>query len=49
VAERTWQNFIALDTIHWYCEGPKPTATAHCYNKQAHKHKSITHTFSFNF
>ena len=22
--ERAWKQLVTLDTIHWYCEGPKP-------------------------
>ena len=41
-----WQKLITLDTIHWYYEGPKPTAATRCYDEQARRCKSIAHTFS---
>ena len=48
LVERTWKKLITLDIIHWYCEGPKPTAIACRYDKQAYKRKSVAYTFSFN-
>lgn len=37
-----------LDTLHWYYEGLKLTATTHHYDKQVCKHESVSYSL-FNF
>ena len=41
LSERTWAKPVTLDTLHWYCEGPKLTMVARRYNSQIHQRKSI--------
>ena len=45
--ERTWAKLVNLDTLHWYCDGPMPTATAHRYGLQVRQRKPITPHFDF--
>ena len=39
--ERTWAKLVNLNTVHWYCDGPKPTQTAIKYEERTRQHKSI--------
>ena len=32
---------VTLDTIHWYCEGPEPTAAARHHDSQARRRKFV--------
>ena len=43
--ERTWAKLVNLNTLHWYCDGPKPTKAALWYKAQVQAHKSITFSF----
>ena len=47
LSDRTWAKLVTLNTIHWYCEGPKPTVAAYHHDSQARQHKSIAYYFSF--
>ena len=40
--ERTWAKLVTLKTIHWYCDGPEPTAAAIKYEAQIRRHKFVT-------
>ena len=40
--EKTWVKFVTLKTIHWYCDGPEPTATAVKYELQIRRCKFVT-------
>ena len=40
--ERTWAKLVNLDTVHWYCDGPEPTAAAIKYEKRTRQRKSVT-------
>ena len=37
-----WEKLITLDTLFWYCDGPKPTIAACRYNIQIRQCKSVT-------
>ena len=47
LSDRTWAKLVTLNTIHWYCEGPKPTVAAYHHDSQARQRKSIAYYFSF--
>ena len=47
--ERTWAKLVNLDTVHWYCDGPKPTAAALKYEKRTRQRKSVTSFFFLFF
>ena len=40
--ERTWAKLVTLKTIHWYCDGPEPTAAAVKYEAQIRRRKFVT-------
>ena len=31
--KRTWAKLVNLNTVHWYCDGPKPTQVAIRYEE----------------
>ena len=37
---------VNLNTVHWYCDGPEPTAAAIKYEERTRQRKSVT-LFSF--
>ena len=39
--EWTWAKLVSLNTVHWYCDGPKPTPAAIKYKKRTQQHKSV--------
>ena len=39
--ERTWAKLVTLNTIHRYCDGPKPTPVAIKYDAKIHRCKSV--------
>ena len=39
--ERTWAKLVTLDTIHWYCDGPKPTPADIKYDARIHQRKFV--------
>ena len=43
--ERTWAKLVNLDTVHWYCDEPEPTAAAIKYEKRTRQRKSVTYFF----
>ena len=43
--EKTWAKLVNLNTLHWYCDGPKPTKVALRYEAQVRARKSITFSF----
>ena len=45
--ERTWAKLVNLNTIHWYCDGPEPTAAAIKYEERTRQRKSIISFFFF--
>ena len=45
--ERTWAKLVNLDIVHWYCNGPEPTAAAIKYEKRTRQRKSVTSFFLF--
>ena len=47
--ERTWAKLVMLNTIHWYCDGPKPTPEAIRYDTRVCQRKSVTNTSIFGF
>ena len=40
--ERTWAKLVNLNTVHWYCDGPEPTAAAIKYEERTRQRKSVT-------
>ena len=40
--ERMWAKLVTLDTLHWYCDGPKLTTAARRYDTQVHQRESVT-------
>ena len=47
--ERTWAKLVNLDIVHWYYDGPEPTATAIKYEKRTRQRKSVTSFFFLFF
>ena len=47
LSERICVNLVTLDTIHWYCEGPKPTKAACHHDNLARQRKFVAYYFSF--
>ena len=47
--ERTWAKLVNLNTVHWYCDGLKPTATAIKYEERTHQRKSVISFFLCSF
>ena len=39
--ERTWTKLVNLNTVHWYCDGLKPTLVAIKYEERTRQRKSI--------
>ena len=39
--ERTWAKLVNLNTVHWYCDGPKPTPAAIKYKERTRQRKSV--------
>ena len=39
--ERTWAKLVNLNTVHWYCDGPEPTAAAIKYEECTCQRKSV--------
>ena len=42
-----WAKLVTLDTIHWYCEDPEPTAATHRHDSQVRQCKSVAHYLFF--
>ena len=40
--ERTWAKLVNLNTVHWYCDGPEPTAASIKYEERTRQRKSVT-------
>ena len=40
--ERTWAKLVNLNTVHWYCDGPEPTAAAIKYEERTRQRKYVT-------
>ena len=45
--ERTWAKLVNLNTVHWYCDEPEPTAAAIKYEERTRQRKSIISFFFF--
>ena len=40
--ERTWAKLVNLNIVHWYCDGPEPTAAAIKYEERTRQRKPVT-------
>ena len=47
--ERTWAKLVNLNTVHWYCDGPEPTAAAIKYEECTRQRKSVISFFHCSF
>ena len=47
LSERSWTKLVTLDTFHWYCDGPKPSEVARCYDRQVCNRKSVAQYLLF--
>ena len=47
--ERTWAKLVNVNTVHWYCDGPEPTAAAIKYEERTRQRKSVTSFFLLFF
>ena len=45
--ERLWTKLVTLDTLHWYCDGPKPTTVARHYDIEIRQCKSVPQNLDF--
>ena len=39
--EQTWAKLVNLNTVHWYCDGPKPIQAAIRYEERTRQRKSV--------
>ena len=47
--ERTWAKLVNLNIVHWYCDGPEPTAAAIKYEERTRQRKSVISFFLRSF
>ena len=43
------QEYMPVDTLNWYCDGPEPTEAACRYDRQVRKCKLVILAFLFSF